>query len=154
MASPNTSPFDLTPPVRPNKDHFNGVAKEDDEEEPPNPREQPNAAEWNTMEWLLLSIGRVMPLLIFSCANGGITKMGAAPSALQIVALTYTSPSTGVYEITWASGTFPASQAEPAAFLNEGPGQISAEAITNGVRVRTYDETGAPTNKKFTVSVY
>lgn len=154
MSAPNTSPFDLTPPIRPTKDHFNGVAKEDDVEDPPDPRSQPNAAEWNTIEWLLLSIGRVMPVLVFSCSGGGFTKMGSAKTSLTISDLTYTVNGTGDVSITWPSGSFPSSLVEPMAVLNEGPGQIAVASIVNGVQVKTYDASGTPADRKFTVSVY
>lgn len=154
MSAPNASPFDLTPPRRPGLDDFNGIAKEDDQEDPPNPREQPNAAEWNTMEWLLLAIGRVMPVAVLSFSGGAVVQLAGAPKDLVIGDLTVTPNGTGDYSITWAAGTFPASNAAPVAALNAGPGMIYAVAITNGVQVKTYNNSGVAANLAFTLQIF
>lgn len=154
MSSPNASPFDLTPPRRPGLDDFNGIVKEDDAENPPNPREQPNAPEWNTIEWILLAIGRIMPYAIFSFAAGAITQVVTASKTLTVGSFSITANGTGDYSITWPANTFPASSVAPVASLNAGPGMIHAVNETNGVQIKTYDETGAPAALDFTVQIF
>lgn len=154
MAAPNASTFDLDPPRRPGIDDFNGIAKEDDPEEPPNPREQPNAAEWNTMEWLLMSIGRVMPVSVVSVASNAVTQASAAKKDVTTGTFTVTVNGTGDLDITWPANTFPAAVAAPAGFLNSGPGMIHVSGIVNGVNVKTYDGTGVAANRDFTVHIY
>lgn len=154
MSAPNASPFDLTPPVRPGTDHFNGIAKIDDAAYPPNPQTQPNADEWNTIEWLLLSIGRVMPVAVFTVTNSGtpiLTKVQTAAKDKSPGDFTVTDVATGRVRIEWAAGTFPSSAGGLIPGLNGGPGMIHAVEITNGLEVFTYNSAGAAADFPFTV---
>lgn len=155
MAAPNKSTFDLTPPRRPGKTDFNDIQKQDDAKYPPNIRTQPNAAEWNTMEWLLIALGRVMPVCLISVAAGAITQFSSAGSNVSLATFTPTLVSPGVVEITWPADTFPPAIANPVASLNASvAGMITTEAITNGVRIRTFNSSGVATTLSFTVHVY
>lgn len=156
MAAPNASTFDLTPPTRPGTNDFNGIAKIDDANDPPDVQTMPNAAEWNTMAWLLLSIGRLMPVAALSAtgATGAITAFAAAAKELTSSDITVAHPATGICEYTWTANTFPAAALKPTASLNTGPGMIYAESITNGVRVKTYNAAGAAADLDFTVSIF
>lgn len=155
MPAPNASTFDLVPPTRPGTETFNGIAKEDDSDEPPDPQTMPNAAEWNTIEWLIVAIGRVMPVAVISVtgSTATVTGFGTAPEAPILSTFTMAHPSTGVVEITWPTNTFPTPTMKPTAGLNSGPGQIWAESMTNGVRVHTYGPTGTAADLDFTVTV-
>ncbi len=156
MVAPNASTFDLTPPTRPGTQTFNGLAKEDDSEDPPNPQTMPNAAEWNTMGWLLLALGRVMPVAIVSVtgATATVSAFGAAPKNVVTGSFSMAHPATGVIEMTWAANTFPPAIAQPTASLNSGPGMIWIEPMTNGVRIHTYDAAGAAADLNFTATIY
>lgn len=156
MVAPNASTYDLVPPIRPGTETFNGIAKVDDENESPDPQTMPNAAEWNTIEWLTLGVDRVTPVARFSCtgSTGAITGYGGKPKGPAIGSFTPTHVGAGVNEITWPANTFPASTMKPDSSLNGGPGSVWAENITNGVRIHTYDPAGAAANLDFSVSVY
>jgi len=157
MAAPNASPFDLVPPVRPGKQHFNDITKEDDANFRPNPQTQPNAPEWNTIEWLLLSIGRVMPVAVFSVTNTGtpiFSKVVTAPKDKSAGDFTIADLGAGVVQITWPANTFPPVAAEPSVSLNAGPGMCHVTSITNGIEVRTYNSSGAAADLSFTATVY
>lgn len=154
MAAPNASPFDLSPARRPNTDDFNGIAKEDDDEDPPNPREQPNAGEWNTIEWILMSLGRVMPVVVISVVANVVTQVTAAGKDLDTTDFALVVNGTGDVSITWPANSIPSSVAGPVASLNTGPGMIHAALITNGVQVKTYDGAGSPADQSFTVQIF
>lgn len=157
MSSPNASTFDLVPPTRPGTDTFNGIAKEDQVGFVPDPKTQPSAAEWNTIEWLILALGRVMPVVVISITGGAtpsVASFSAAPKSLVTGSFTVVRNGAGDVSITWPVDTFPSSVVKPEAMLNAGPGMIHAVSITNGVRVFTYNSGGAATDFDFTVSVY
>lgn len=155
MAAPNKNTFDLVPPRRPGKSDFNDIQKTDDAKYPPNVRTQPNAAEWNTMEWLLVAIGRVMPACVISVVSGAIVMFSSAGSNVTQVTFTPNVVSAGVVEITWPANTFPPAIAKPVAFLNGSvAGMITCEEITNGIRVRTFNSSGVATTLSFTAHVY
>lgn len=155
MAAPNANTFSLPSPRRPGSDDFNGIAKEDDQEFPPDPQTQPNADEWNTIEYVTLALGRVCPLLVLSLNDSFAYVGSASPNEnLTFSAFTIAVNGTGDVSITWPANTLPASSIQPIAALNSGPGMIEAAQISNGVRVKTYDQTGAAASKAFTVSLY
>lgn len=117
----------------------------------------PNAAEWNTMEYLILAATRVMPVAVLSIVGGTTPTLNAFPNAgtkLLSTDFTITRVSPGVVQITWPANSFPPSIASPMAGLNSGPGMIHAANIANGVQVNTYDQTGAAADHSFTVAVY
>lgn len=157
MSSPDANTFELLPPRRPGTDDLNGLAKEDEPGELPDPRTMPSAAEWNTIGHLLLAAARVMPAAIFSVAGGVSPSLLFFPNArtdLVIGTFTVTRNGTGDISITWPTDTFPTAIARPVPGLNAGPGMIHAVPITNGVRVFTYDSAGAAADKDFTVQVF
>jgi hypothetical protein len=108
------------------------------------------------MQWLILALGRVMPVAVISVAatTATVSSFGCAPSAVTTGTFTMTHPSGGVIEITWPANTFPTAVSKPMAALNNGPGMIYAEAITNGVRVHTADSSGSAVDLDFTVTIY
>lgn len=158
MVAPNANTFDLAIPRRPGTNDFNGVAKIDDSNEPPDPQTMPNAAEWNTIEWLVLALGRVMPVLVLSIlgsASPSVISFPCARSTVVIGTFTVTRNSAGDVSITWPANTFPASASPPIVSLNgSADGRITADAIANGVRVYSYNAAGAATDRSFTVQVF
>jgi len=158
VVAPNANTFDLTIPRRPGTNDFNGVAKIDDSSEPPDPQTMPNAAEWNTIEWLILAIGRVMPVVVISIAGGATPSVISFPCARASVVVgtfTVTRNGAGDVSITWPTNTFPASVSTPVASLNgSADGRITATNISNGVRVYTFNAAGTATDRDFTVQVY
>lgn len=156
-SAPNASTFDLVPPTRPGTTTFNGLKKVDDENDTvPDPTTMPNAAEWNTLGWLHLSVGRVMPVLVISIvgSTGAVAYYGSANKNVTISSFTPNHMSAGVVQITWPPGTFPSSTMLPQGALNSGPGMIWVELIANGFRVHTYNASGAAADLNSTVTVY
>lgn len=157
MTAPNANTFDLATPRRPGTNDFNGIAKVDDSAYSPDPTTMPNAAEWNTLEFLALAACRVMPVAVLSVIGGAVPSLNAFPSASTLVAIgtfTVTRNSIGDVSITWPANTFPPSISPPQATLNSGPGMIWATAIANGINVKTYNAAGALADQSFTASVY
>lgn len=157
MTAPNKSTFDLGTPRRPTSNDFNGIAKVDDLFEQPDPTTMPNAAEWNTVEYLILSIGRVMPVAVLTVANTGTPTLSSfltAPTAPNNGTFTITHTATGNVLIAWPALTFPSSACAPVACLNAGPGMIHCVVEGNGIRVHTYNAAGAAADFGFTVTVY
>lgn len=157
MAAPNANTFDLATPRRPGTNDFNGIAKVDDAAFAPDPTTMPNAAEWNTIELLLLAVTRVVPVVILSVIGGGAPTINNFPSASANVVIgtfTVVRNSAGNISITWPANTFPPSACAPMAHLNAGPGMIHAVATANGVNIFTYNSAGTATDLSFTVAVY
>lgn len=157
MTAPNTSTFDLALPRRPGTDDFNGINKQDDAAYPPDPQIHPNAAEWNTIEWIMLSLGRVIPVAVITVDGGAtptITAFGCVRKTVTTGSFTVVRNSAGNVSITWAANTFPPAAAKPMACLNEGPGEIAVNNIANGIQVFTYNSAGTATDKDFTASVF
>lgn len=157
MASPNLSTFDLVPPVRPGLDAFNGIVKIDDQNDSPDPTSMPNAAEWNTMEFLILAMGRVCPLAILSVLGGASPSLSGfvcVATNVSTATFSFLRNSVGNVSITWPAGTFPPSTTLPNVGLNAGPGMIHAINIANGIQVFTYNASGVATDLNFSASVF
>lgn len=160
MAAPNQNTWDLVPPRRPGTNDFNGIAKTDDPAYTPDVTTQPNAAEWNTVEFLINAFAKVMPSLIISITGGvtpGIAFFTTPASAPVLGTFTVTRNSIGNVSITWPANTFPPSVAAPSVALNAGAlgNAVDIVAITNGIQVRTsVSSTGAGADLSFTATVY
>jgi len=157
VAAPNQSTFDLVPPRRIGKGDFNGIAKVDDENEPPDPTIMPNAAEWNTMEYLIIALCRVLPVAVLSITNTGtptLTSYITAPTGPTSETFTITKTGVGNILISWPANTFPVYAAQPVATLNAGPGMINTIVEGNGVRIHTYNSAGSAADLSFTVTCY
>lgn len=154
----NGNTWDLSPPQRPSLADFNGASKSDEAAYLPDPTTMPNAAEWNTMGRLLAAMGQMVPNASVSIASGGsptVSSVRTAASAVNSGTFTVTRNGAGDVSITWPANTFPATLGPPRAFLNNaGSGMISAVAVTNGMRIRTYNAAGAATDLDFTADAF
>ena len=91
-------------------------------------------------------------------ANGVPTVYRAIGMGSNVGLQTFkaTRVSVGVCQITWALGALPPMLGEPTAALNSGPGLVWGQWMAsnaNGVEVHTTDQTGAPTDLNFVVSI-
>jgi len=155
--STNTLTFDESPPRRPGLDDVGGGQKVNDGGTP-DPVRDPTAEDANQTALQLVALGKVMPVALLSVANSGapaLDRQSCAPTAPSLLTFTVTDNGVGDTSITWPAGTFPAPVAKPRAYVTGAtPALIAAEAITNGVRVRTRDAAGAPVDVPFDVDVY
>jgi hypothetical protein len=156
MKAPGLSTFDLDEPRRPSLDDVGGGAKEDDAEEPPDPRTMPYADEYNTFAHLLRAYGRVVATARISVQGGAAPFVsGHATPGTRLTresfAVQHHGP--GDVSITWPPKTLPTPLCAPAAWINEqGSFTIAAYAIVDGVRVLTF-ENDQPRDAAFTVEV-
>jgi hypothetical protein len=158
MGSPGISTFDVSPPYRAGSDDFNGNAKIDDAEAPPDAATMPSAAEYNTLTAQMCSVNKVIAVAKLSLGVlAGVYSMAsftAAGSAPTTPTFTITKNGTGDVSITWPANTFPPPVVAPESSLNHtAPGMITAYAITNGVRVVMLNSAGAAADMPFTVTV-
>lgn len=158
MGSPGTSTFDVVPPYRASPTDFNGCAKQDDAENPPDAATMPSAAEYNTLCNQAVALGKVVSAAILSlqvvATVYSVLAFSAAGNAPVLGTFTVTKNGVGDVSITWPANTFPPAVCGPEASLNHTvPGMITAYAITNGVRVVMYNATGAAADMPFTVCV-
>jgi hypothetical protein len=162
--SPLVLPWDLQsatpplPPRRPILNDWNGAAKIDDAAYPPDAQTMPNAPELNLGARVHVAAGAMIANLIASI-TGGVAPVLAgfmSPSTLVTsTTLTTTRNAIGDVSITWPANTFPTPQVAPSVSTNAGVWcDADVVAITNGVRVRTYNGAGAATDLSFTVTVY
>jgi hypothetical protein len=156
--APNASTFDLATPRRPTTNDFNGAAKIDDAQYPPDAQTMPSAFEYNTLCLLVVALGKALPVAVVSVTGGNPPTLAgfAAPgSAVVSGSFTLTRNAVGDVSITWPANTFPTPAVAPSVSTNAGTWcDADVVAITNGVRVRTYNGTGAATDLSFTVTVY
>lgn len=168
MTTPNLTPlastWDLASlaiplvPRRPTLNDFNGAVKIDDANYAPDPQTMPNGPELNLYAKLLVALGAVCPSLVFSITGGAVPTLAGFLSASTLVStgtFGINRVSAGVVDITWPANTFPASQVAPVVTPNAGVlCDVDAVAITNGVRVRTYNSAGAAADLSFTVQLF
>ena len=162
--APLVSPWDLEsassslPPRRPILNDFNGAVKIDDANYPPDPQTMPNSAELNLYGRIHVAVGAVVPNAILSVTGGPPTLLAGFVSPSTLVSsgtFTVVRNGAGDVSITWPANTFPVAQVGPMVSTNAGT-QCSGDAvaITNGVRVRTYNSAGAATDYSFTVQIF
>ena len=156
-ASPNANTFELTQPRRPGSVDFNGIGKQDDAENPPDPVTMPNAPEFNTLEYLIIAACKMIAVATISITGGNpptLNSFASASSQLSVGTFTITRNSAGNVSITWPANTFPTAATQPKAHLNGSTaGMVSCSPITNGVQVFTWNASGTPTDLSFTVDV-
>ena len=160
MASPNASTFDIAPPYRPGNADFNGSAKVDDSENPPDPTIMPSAAEYNTLTKLMVALGKVIPTAVisikFTAGVPSVDLFSAPGNNVTLGTFTVTDNGAGDTSVTWPVNTFPAAVAQPTVSLNQDTnlGAARAFAIANGVRIKTPNLAGTLTDAAYTVCIY
>lgn len=157
MAVSRTVTFAQSPPKRPAEgDVINGSKTNATATVPPN---FPAAEEFEQFARLLVSYGRMVPLLRL-CIAGGTTPTIASFACVRedivVSDLVVTRNAAGDVSVTWPSGTFPSPNSRPMACVNAvGAALIPAAVnITNGVRVVTRNTSGATTDADVTVEVF
>lgn len=161
--SPLVSPWDLEsaamplPPRRPVLNDFNGAQKIDDANFAPDPQTMPNAPELNLTARLLVAIGSMVANAIISITGGNPPTLAGwvTPGTLSTsLTFTLTRNGTGDVSITWPANTFPTAQVAPTVSTNAGArATADVVAITNGVRVRTFNAADAAADLNFTVTL-
>ncbi len=151
-------PVEQGGPRRPSLEDMGGATLEDDSYRPPERRRMPYAAQLNQLQKQASAQGNVVESLVLS-----VEIAGSAPAVVA-----FTCPRTGVdlddfdvddngvgdTTITWPADMFPPELTRAELSINQDVGQMvggSVVSVTNGVRVRTYDASGAR-DLHFTVS--
>jgi hypothetical protein len=137
-------------PRRPSLADVGGATLEDDTEFPPNPAKHPYADQLNQWAMQIEAVGRTVESLVLSVEISGGTPALVAFTCprddMEIDDFTVTDNGTGDTTITWPADTFPPELTRPELTINQDVGGIvggTAVSVTNGVRVRTYDGSGA-----------
>lgn len=156
--SSNTLTFDESQPRRPALDDLGGGAKVNDDIAP-DPVRDATAEDFNQISKLLAALARVMPVaqlsVRISAGTHFLERVSCAPSAPTTATFTLTDNGVGDISLTWPANTFPPTVAYPRAFVTGStPALIAAEALANGVRVRTQDAAGAPVDVPFEVELF
>jgi len=160
MSVSSTSTFEQTIPHRPGEsDLLNGTKTNATPVVPPH---MPAAEEFTQFARQLEQLAKMSPIIRISIAFSGST-----PSINSVVCVrndilsanfTVTDNGVGDTSITWPASTFPASNTQPMATLNGGAVGAHAApdvvAISNGVRVRTFDVDTSAADVPFTVEVF
>jgi hypothetical protein len=129
--SPNANTWDLSPPRRPGLADFNGAAKADDANFTPDPTTMPSAAEYNTMQLLLVALSQMIPSAEVSILASASPSIIAVLSPVSAVngnpgAFVMTRSAAGNYTIEpTVANMLPAQVGAPRAYLN-GIGNSSA----------------------------
>lgn len=146
-----TCTFDENPGRRPVENDFDGFTKEDDAQFPPNIVTDPTAKAWNQMAILIQRIASMEPAASLSVHTTGST---AAPFAVvqckslrsDVTISTFTTATCGTGDVLigWPAGTFPSAVLDPEAILTgDTSGVAIAQGLTNSVRVRVFNLSGA-----------
>jgi hypothetical protein len=167
MADVVTAPEELTwdiaaedgGPRRPSLEDLGNATLEDDAKEPPDPETMPYAAQLNQWAKQLEALAAVVPFVAFSVEfSGGAPAVVAVTcprrSGVDLDTFTPTDNADGDTTITWPAGTFPPPLLRPFVVLNGNPSvrtTIAAEAVANGVRVRSRGATDALVDNNFSV---
>jgi hypothetical protein len=145
-------------PRRPSLADVGGAKLEDDTKRPPNRSKHPYANQLNQWAKQIAAMGQVVPSLILSVeitAGAPAVVAFACPRGdLEIGDFTVTDNGTGDTTITWPADTLPPELTRPELTINQDTGALvggTAVSVTNGVRVRTYNASGA-LNLHFTVT--
>lgn len=157
--NPNTSP-PTTTPYRPGTADFNGAGLTNDPVYPPNAATMPTAELFNTIGFLLTSIGKMVPNAFIS-VNAGASPTTAfwstAANNILTNPFTITRNSVGNYTITVSANVLPAPAAQSLAVLNVVLGahnySIGCVNVANGVQVTTTQD-GALTDLNFTAWLF
>jgi uncharacterized phage protein gp47/JayE len=157
MASTDTLTWDESPPRRPGLDDVGGGQKVNGIPAP-DPVRMLTAEDVNQFSAQIAGMGRVVAAckisVRFSAGAPVLYKFSAPGSDVVSGTFTLTDNGTGDTSIEWPANTFPTLVVEGEATVNGAtPAMIAVETISNGVRVRTEDDTGTAVDVAFTVTV-
>lgn len=145
-------------PHRPGTEHVGFDDLENLASKPPDPRTEPTAEAWNERSRVLSGLSRVSSTLklsvTFSGGDPAVASFAQPGTNLIIGDFVPTDNGVGDTTITWPANRLPPSICKSMAYLNGiAPGMIASEPVSNGVRVVTLDNAGAPADLPFTVEV-
>jgi hypothetical protein len=151
MSVPDLLTYDIVPPRRPSLDDLGGVGFLDDQVYPPDAITMPHAKEMNQAHRQELAAHSVIPVLVldiqFSAGTPSLAAFKCCSTIPVTGTFTFVDNGTGDTSITWPANTFPTPAYRPHGGITGATiGQISVEAIANGVRVRTANSAGAATD--------
>lgn len=152
-------PANAIAPHRPSLAQLGGGAYQDEQDNPPDLDTMPSAAMENANEKTLAGVARTCVVARFSIRFvAGAPVIGdliCADDTLLAGDFTVTDNGNGDTSITWPAGTFPTMAVQPCGLVLNEWGAVfpSAEAIANGVRVKTLNSLGVGADTKFTVSL-
>lgn len=160
--------FDLATPRRPTLEDAGGGAFQDSLELPPDATTMPHAGQLNHGMKLDAALGRVMPVAVVwvRIVSGTPVIYAAQGAGTGISAATFsvTDEVAGRVRLEWASTAFPSPLGEPDVSLTytsdaNNPTLAAmcapvAEMITNGCRIRTWNQAGTLTDCNFRLALY
>jgi hypothetical protein len=137
-------------PRRPSLEDMGGATLVDDTEFEPDRSRMPYAAQLNQLQKQASAQGQVVESLVLSVEFSGgapaVVAFTCPRTGMGIDDFTVTDNGTGDTTITWPADTFPPELTRPELTINQDIGAIvggTVVAVTNGVRVRTYQAAGA-----------
>jgi hypothetical protein len=157
--------FDETPPRRPGEDDFDGFDKVDDAAYPPNPVTDPTAKGWVQGAQLVQRLAGLVPHTSLSMTTdvglsaSVVTHCSSLIASVTTSTFTATPDGFGSYvDVTWPAGTFPTAVRPPQAIPIGQPSDddpvVSAEAITNGVRVWMQNGAGSTLGSNCNIDIF
>lgn len=161
--APNENTFDLDQPRRPGSADFNGLAKENANNQPVrDPVTMPSAEEWNTLGHLAIALGKVCPLAIV-VINGSATPTVQdvlAPGSVVAADILVTRVGAGHIRARWLTTKLPPMKAADAGVYEDlGIDEVrcfkwtAAGAGYEGVEIKTLDG-GVGTDCDVVLKVY
>lgn len=165
MSAPDTRTWDINPARRPSLDDVGGASLIDNAKYPPDPQTMPYAASLNQQQHQTQGAGSVIHGCAIQVTNDG-TTVGVIAFASMGTLITHSTfvvvrNGPGDVSVTWPSGTLPnpimPAEAYVVAYDTVGDYtycQPIAITITNGVRVKIYDNNGTLSDIDFVVKVY
>lgn len=159
MSVQDTLTWDLATAMRPGLSDVVDGTKVNDGDDPPDDVSMPNAHEHNQMAAQIAAFAKVVPSARISVSQTtgtyAITNVQSCGSNVTSGSFTLTKNATGDVSLTWTAGVLPATTGQPMATVNEDAALIvRAFNVSNGVRVKLVNTSGAATDGGFTVLVY
>lgn len=135
-----TSPFDQTPPRRPDlATDFAGASLVDEPGFVPDPTQMPSAAVWNQLCNVADAVGRTMPVAILEVSAAAVvTGASYARSTAPGTTPTAVLNGAGDVSVSWDAADFPAAVRAPVAMVRgTTAATVATEALSPGARVRS-----------------
>jgi hypothetical protein len=148
-------------PRRPSLDDLGGAQLEDDD---PNPDpSEPSADPFNQMTMQASAIAKVVNAALvnvqFTAGTPAVAQVTAAGSAVDVPTFTLTDNGNGDTTVTWPAQSSPPTVPLPVAnaiatAVSTSSRLITTTAVTNGVRVRTWNAAGTATDTDFSLYIF